>query len=122
LGNNRYSGCWSYHVCLGEVQGWEVQASRNDALAVSRVTYSAIEEANNKDVKVLVAEALNEMGKANPGMLEINNVMTSVVDSEKASSVPPLKRFWRRALAGQNLAGIAAKIAAKAAIEEYLRK
>ena len=94
----------------------------DDAMAVSRVTYSAIEEAQNKDVKKLVAEALNEMGRAQPGLLEINDVMTAVVDPKKADSAPPIKKFFRRFFRGENLAGAAARMALKDAIREYLKK
>ncbi len=107
---------------LERYKAGKYKQTRDDALVISRATYSAIEEANSKDVKVLVADAINEIGKTQPGVLEINDVMTSVVDAEKASKVPPLKRWWRRALAGQNSAGVIGRIAMKAAIQELLSR
>lgn len=107
---------------LEKYKAGKYKQTRDDALVVSRVTYSAIEEANSKDVKVLVADAITEIGWTQPGVREINDVMTSVVDADKASKVPPLKRWWRRALAGQNAAGVIGRIAMKAAIKELLTR
>lgn len=107
---------------LEKYKAGKYRQTRDDALLVSRVTYSAIEEANSKDVKVLVAEAIEEVARSQPGVKEINDVMTSIVDAGKASTVPPLKLWWRRALANQNAAGVIGRIAMKAAIKELLTR
>ncbi len=107
---------------LEKYKAGKYKQTRDDALVVSRAAYSAIEEAHSTDVKILVADAVEEIAKTQPGVLEINDVMTSIVDDKKASSVPPLKRWWRRALAGQNAAGVIGRIAMKAAIQELLTR
>lgn len=97
----------------------------DDAMMVSRAAYSAIEEADNKEIKELVSEALTEIGKEQPGVLEVNDTLMKVVDNKTAKAVvkgnvPPIKRFWRRFLAGKNLVGVLARVAAKAFVKKQL--
>jgi len=119
---------WYYvAVTVVAIIGWILDKTRyrkslDDAVYVSRTAYSAIEEGNNTDAKERIAEVIEEIAEERPGAKEINDVLVSVVDEKKATSVSPLKRFWRRTLAGQNMVGVVGRIAMKAAIQELLKK
>lgn len=107
---------------LDRVKKGKYKNAMDDAVYVSWTAYSAIEEGNNTDAKERIAEVIEAVAVERPGVKEINDVMMAVVDEKKAASVPPIKRFWRRALRGENLAGVLGRIAAKAAIQELLKK
>lgn len=93
------------------------------AMEVGRTVFAAIEEAGEKGPKKLVRRAI-EAASTSAEAKEIAEVLHAVTDPKRAvdPNVAPLKRFWRRMLRGQNLAGVAAKIAVSGAIQGYLSK
>lgn len=98
------------------------------ALTVARTTYSALESASAAKgpkngtadaAKRLVGRAMDDPDA--PALArEINDALVAVVDTKKAENGPPLKRWARRALAGQNLTGIAARTAGRAVVRTFL--
>lgn len=100
------------------IQGGKYKKYLDAALALNRTVYSAVEEAKATDVKKLVTEAV--IASTNIKLVELNTIILPVVDSVKAKDAPPLKRFWRRLLSGQNLAGVALRVAAQGAIKKHL--
>lgn len=104
-------------LVMKTIQGGKYKKYLDAAIELNRTVYSAVEEAKASSVKDLVKEALvNKEGK----IVEINKMLMPVIDSEKAGDAPPIKRFWRRLLAGQNLAGVAVRVAANSAIKKHL--
>jgi len=102
------------------VQGGKYKKYLDAAVNLNRIVYSATEEANAKGVKILIAEGV-EMAKSGE-IKEINDLIHPLVDADKAATVPPIKRFWRRFLAGKNPAGVVARIAMKNALAQSLEK
>jgi hypothetical protein len=108
-------------VALYILKKWKGDKVLQDVLHVARIAYSAIEEAGSKKTKKLIKDAvLNAAAKNQPIVAEVNDLLVTVVDEKKPEAVPPIKRFWRRMLNGQNLAGVAVRMAAKAAISKHL--
>lgn len=89
------------------------------AIEVGRVVFAAVEEAEAGDVKKIVANTMTEP-KVTDAAKEIQELLHASVSSKKAESVPPIKRFWRRFLAGENLAGVAARMAGKQAVTNWI--
>ncbi len=98
-----------------------------EALAyLGHIAYSAIDEAHDqtgsedvKGIKTRVSDAVTKMAGAVPALTEAEGVVMARVDPDPA--VPPVKRFWRRFLAGENFAGVAARVAARAALDKITR-
>jgi hypothetical protein len=92
------------------------------AMEVGRTVFAAIEESESVAPKVLVKEAMEAASTSNEAK-EINEILHTITDPKRrmAADVPPIKRFWRRMLRGQNLAGVALRIGGQSAIEGLLK-
>ena len=103
---------------LKHIQGGKYKRYLDAAINLNRIVYSATEEAEAKNVKDLVREAVEKA--ASGEIREINDLIHPLVDPKKAGSVPPIKRFWRRFLAGKNLPGVVARVAVNNALAKSL--
>lgn len=91
------------------------------AIEVGRTVFAAIEECEAVGPKKLVRRAMADAATSDEAK-EINNLLHSVTDFKAAEKIPPIKRFWRRMLRGQNLAGVAARVAMNNAISGLINK
>ena len=85
-----------------------------------RIVYSAVEESDAKRVKKTTAKTLAVTAAKNPVVAVVDEAVRSVVDPKE--NIPPIKRFWRRLLKGENLVGVALRIAVKHGISEAAEK
>jgi hypothetical protein len=109
------------------VQGGRYYKYLQASFDLNRIVYSAIEEAKATDVKTLVSSAVLESGvtdrlKSGSIVQEINDTLVPAVDPKKAQDAPAIVRFWRRFLAGKNLPGVAARVAANAVIQKHIKE
>lgn len=85
-----------------------------DAVVVyARGAATAIEVAGSGEAKEIVKKVIKQNVEAIPEIVEVNNAIMNTVDPK--SNVPPIKRFWRRAIRGQNVVGLLGKFALSAA-------
>jgi len=105
---------------LKHIQGGKYKKYLDAALQLNRIVYSATEEAGAKEVKDLVRDAVERA--ASGQISEINDLLVPLVDPKKGESVAPIKRFWRRFLAGENPAGVVARVALNNALAKSLNK
>ena len=84
------------------------------AVGLLQTVYSAVEENGEasgvKAVKREVAKSVEAMGEKIPLLGEVEAAVMSTVDPKPDKDVPAIKRFWRRFLKGENLAGVAARV------------
>ena len=89
------------------------------AVKLSQIMAAAIEEGDDekptKTAKKQVEAAVALMSDTVPKLTEAKEAVMSTVDPK--DEIPAVKRFWRRALAGKNFAGVAAKVIGRAAVE-----
>lgn len=85
------------------------------ALVYARGAATAIELAQSGDAKDLMKKIIKQNIPKIPEILDVNTAVMATIDPKKEGTVPPIKRFWRRAIRGQNVAGVLGKIAANAA-------
>ena len=91
------------------------------AIEVGRTVFAAIEETEAAGAKKLIKEVMT--GKSiSPAGKEINDLLHSVTDVKAAEKAPPIKRFFRRMIAGQNIAGVVLRIGAQNAVNDLLNK
>jgi len=94
-------------------------ANLKGAITVGRTVFAAVEDAKATDVKKMVAEVMAD-DAISPAAKEINKMIHSITDVETAKEAPPIKRFFRRMLSGENMAGVLARIAGRAAITDLI--
>jgi len=92
-------------------------------VTLAQTAYSAVEEADAdgnetaKKIKTIVDDTVTDMTAEIPNLREVEKVIMTTVDPKEVDgSVPPIKRFWRRFLAGDNAAGVLARIVGRAAV------
>ena len=69
-------------------------------------------------LEVIASDPADTAVYIKPGVAVVDELLTAVVDEKKDveevnAKVPPIKRAWRRMLAGKNIGGILLKVAAR---------
>jgi len=106
------------HVAFSAIEeaGEEFQVNRN--LPGEKVAEIYTHPSGPIDhIKGKIEEAVGALEHGSTDMsdliAEAENAIRMKVDPKE--NIPPIKRFWRRFLAGENFAGVAARMAARAA-------
>jgi len=102
-------------LAYSETKKYGLKKHLNNALIFARGAATAIEIAESGKAKDIVKKIIKENVGSNPGLVDINTIVMATIDPKPAGDVPAIKRFWRRAIRGQNVAGVLGKIALKAA-------
>jgi hypothetical protein len=102
-------------LAYAKFKGYNLKKHLDNAVIYARGAATAIELAQSGDAKDLVKKIIKQNLKDHPGLIDVNTAIMATIDPKTEGSVPPLKRFWRRAIRGQNVAGILGKIALNAA-------
>lgn len=105
---------------LKHVQGGKLAKYLEAALELNRIVYAATEVASATGVKDLVRDAVREVGAGK--VAELNDILHPLVDAKAGAKAPPIKRFFRRFLAGKNFAGVVVRSAIGNALAESLEQ
>lgn len=97
------------------IRGKKTKKAIKAAIVLLQTMSSAVEENGASEVKREIAKTVDVMRSEVPLLSEVQDLVLQRVDPKK--HVPPIKRFWRRFLKGENLAGVAARIAGAAAVK-----
>ncbi len=98
-------------LTYAKVKGYNLKKHLDNAVIYARGAATAIELAQSGDAKTLVKKIIKQNLADHPGLIDVNTAVMATIDPKKEGTVPPIKRFWRRAIRGQNVAGVLGKIA-----------
>ncbi len=102
-------------IAYAKVKNVNLKKHLDNALIYARGAATAIEIAQAGEAKDIVKKIVRQNLAKHPGLLDVNTVIMATIDPKKEGTVPPIKKFWRRAIRGQNIVGLLGKIALGAA-------
>ena len=102
-------------VVVSAFKAKQFKAALSASVTLLQTVEAAVEEEEASGVKQEVAKAVDIMKKDVPLVAEVQDAVLQTIDPKK--HVPPIKRFWRRFIAGKNAAGVAARVIAGAALK-----
>jgi len=112
----------SLALAYAEAKQYKLKKHLDNALVYARGAATAIELAKSGEAKDIVKKILRQNLNDRPGLMDVNTAIMATIDPKPAGDVPAIKRFWRRAIRGQNVAGVLGKIALQAASLAVERK